>query len=66
MSEPQKFGTVPRQYDVQFLPDHQWAYRNSCTTSRDCFPEKALRRARASRFRAAKTPRLSTWTIKTW
>ncbi|WP_030931576.1 quercetin 2,3-dioxygenase [Streptomyces sp. NRRL S-646] len=22
--EPHKFGTVPLQHDVQFLPDHQW------------------------------------------
>ncbi|MCX4912250.1 quercetin 2,3-dioxygenase [Streptomyces sp. NBC_00687] len=22
--EPQKFGTVPLQYDVRFLPQHQW------------------------------------------
>ncbi|MFF4343054.1 quercetin 2,3-dioxygenase [Kitasatospora sp. NPDC001540] len=22
--EPHKFGTVPQQYDVTFLPDHQW------------------------------------------
>ena len=22
--EPQKFGTVPQQYDVRFLPQHQW------------------------------------------
>ncbi|MGY0488839.1 quercetin 2,3-dioxygenase [Streptomyces sp. WG-D5] len=22
--EPHKFGTVPHQYDVRFLPDHQW------------------------------------------
>ncbi|MFE9680654.1 quercetin 2,3-dioxygenase [Streptomyces sp. NPDC006285] len=22
--EQHKFGTVPRQYDVRFLPDHQW------------------------------------------
>ncbi|WP_433543930.1 quercetin 2,3-dioxygenase (plasmid) [Streptomyces sp. CA-294286] len=22
--EPQKFATVPREFDVRFLPDHQW------------------------------------------
>jgi quercetin 2,3-dioxygenase len=22
--EPEKFATVPQQYDVRFLPDHQW------------------------------------------
>ncbi|WP_338702813.1 quercetin 2,3-dioxygenase [Streptomyces sp. Q6] len=22
--EPRKFGVVPREYDVRFLPDHQW------------------------------------------
>ncbi|MFI5801795.1 quercetin 2,3-dioxygenase [Streptomyces sp. NPDC051561] len=25
--EPQKFGTVPQQFDVRFLPDHQWRTR---------------------------------------
>ncbi|KAA6223188.1 cupin domain-containing protein [Streptomyces albofaciens JCM 4342] len=25
--EPEKFATVPQQYDVRFLPDHQWRTR---------------------------------------
>ncbi|MEW2566283.1 quercetin 2,3-dioxygenase [Streptomyces sp. NPDC047070] len=25
--EPHKFGSVPQQYDVRFLPDHQWRTR---------------------------------------